>query len=112
MKTRWQDWINMVVGLWLFFSPWTLAYTDMTSAAWNAYLLGAGIVVFSIWALFNPQIWEERINFILGLWLFVSPWILQYTREMTPTLNMIIVGIIVAVLSVTLLVTRWPLSST
>ncbi|HVC48736.1 MAG TPA: SPW repeat protein [Burkholderiales bacterium] len=112
MKTRWQDWINLVLGIWLFFSPWMLQFTDMTNAALNAYVLGAGIIVFSVWALFNPKVWEERINFIFGLWLFVSPWVLGFTTDMTLTLNVIVIGIAVALLSVTLLVTHWPLSST
>jgi hypothetical protein len=31
--TRWQSWLNVIVGVWVFISPWVLRYTDMSDGA-------------------------------------------------------------------------------
>ena len=38
-----------------------------------------------------PRLWEEWVGSVLGLWLFVSPWVLQY-RETTAAQNAFVVG--------------------
>jgi hypothetical protein len=39
----------------------------------------------------SPRHWEDWVGFVLGLWLFVSPWVLQY-REMPAAQNAFLVG--------------------
>ena len=78
-KRRWQDWANLVLGLWLFISPRVLGYSAETAAAWNAYVIGAGIVVFAFIAARMPKAWEEIINMVLGVWLVLSPFVLGYS---------------------------------
>ncbi|MBI2291685.1 MAG: SPW repeat protein [Betaproteobacteria bacterium] len=51
MTRRWQDWVNMLLGLWLFVSPWPLQYASHEAAAWNAYGLGTAIVAFAAVAI-------------------------------------------------------------
>ena len=105
MKTRWQDWLNLVFGLWLFFSPWLLQYftarpyTDQTYALWNSVVFGAAVFVFAAWALFAPRKWEEWTNLILGLWLIASPWVLGFHTYTVAAANMVIVGVVIAVFS-------------
>jgi hypothetical protein len=100
MKSRWQDMINLIIGAWLFFSPWLLQYATGGTPAWDAYILGAAIVVFAAWALFAPQAWEEWTNLVLGLWLIVSPWVLGFSSQYAATWNMVIVGLVVVIFSV------------
>ena len=38
-----------------------------------------------------PKHWEDMVGAVLGLWLFVSPWVLDY-GEMTATQNAVVVG--------------------
>ncbi|MEN2982872.1 MAG: SPW repeat protein [Thermus sp.] len=38
--TRWQDWVNLVLGVWLILSPWLLGFSGLTNATWNAILVG------------------------------------------------------------------------
>ena len=105
MKTRWQDWLNLVLGLWLFFSPWLLQYftarpyTDQTIASWNSIFFGAAVVVFAAWALFVPKKWAEWTNLILGLWLIASPWVLGFNAYWVAAANMVSVGLVIAVFS-------------
>ena len=51
-------------------------------------------------ATFNDRLathWRDAANFILGLWLIISPWVLAYAMETLPTRNACIVGVIIAV---------------
>jgi predicted DNA repair protein MutK len=41
--------------------------------------------------------WQDTVNFVLGGWLVISPWILGYASQQVPTNNAVIVGGIIAV---------------
>ena len=92
---RWQDGVNILFGAWLFFSPLFGIGESTGVAAWNAYILGALVVLFSVWALAKPQPWEELVNLALGLWIILSPFLLNFTAETTVMWNHIIVGILI-----------------
>lgn len=93
---RWQDWVNVVLGLWMLASPWALDFAaDNSAPARSAWLLGAAIVIFAALAVYIPRAWEEAINVILGLALVVSPWALGFLEQTTPTTNAVIVGLLV-----------------
>lgn len=97
---RWQDWVNLLLGVWLFLSPWVLAYTTApTIAAWNAWVLGVALVVFSAIAVSMPQMWEEVINVLIGIWMIISPWVLGFTGTRSAEANAVIVGIVAIVLA-------------
>jgi len=48
---EWEEWINLVLGAWLFFSPWIFSYVAMTSASWNAYIVGIATVLIAAWGI-------------------------------------------------------------
>src|SRR5688572_1682997 len=89
---RWQDWANLVLGAWVFASPWVLNYAG--TAALNAYVMGAGIVVFALIAAYMPKAWEEIINMLLGVWLVVSPFVLGFSARTEVALHTVVVGIL------------------
>ena len=47
---KWQDWANLVLGLWLVLSPWILGFSGTSSAPWNAVILGllVGLLALSV----------------------------------------------------------------
>lgn len=45
------EWSNIVLGALLFIAPWVIAFTAETTAAWNAWIVGAIVFVLAIWAL-------------------------------------------------------------
>lgn len=94
---RWQDWVNLILGVWLFVSPWLLAYAGVTAAAWNAWILGVALVVFSAIAVSMPQVWEEVVNILIGVWMIISPWVLAFTSTRSAEANAVIVGIVAVV---------------
>jgi hypothetical protein len=98
---RWQDWGNLLLGAWLFVSPWALGYAnELSGAAWNAYILGAAIVLFAAVAVYMPKAWEEAVNGVLGAWLIVSPWALGFASHRSAMLNAVIVGAVVMLLAI------------
>jgi hypothetical protein len=104
---RWQDWVNLVLGVWLFIAPWiwhstTASAASMTSSGWDGWILGIIIVVMALWALSSPQtVFPEWINAIAGIWLFIAPWVLGFARVgASSSWNQWAVAIIVFVLSV------------
>ena len=96
---RWQDWVNLVLGLWLFVSPWALGYAG-TPAGWNAYVLGAAIVVFAAIAASMPKAWEEIVNILLGVWLAISPFVLGFANTTTVASHTVIVGVLVTAFAI------------
>lgn len=96
---RWQDWANLVLGTWLFASVWLLGYAGST-AAWNAAIMGVGIVVFALIAAYMPKAWEEIINTLFGVWLVVSPFVLGFATSTTVALHTVLVGILATAFAV------------
>jgi hypothetical protein len=101
LKTkRWQDWVNLLLGVWLFASPWLMNYAaEPPRASWNAHILGAVIAVIALAVMYAPRAWEEVVNFVLGAWTLISPWALGFANNKEVMLNTAIVGAIVAVLA-------------
>ncbi|WP_303908436.1 SPW repeat protein [Thiohalomonas denitrificans] len=94
-KQRWQDWVSLILGIWLFLSPF-FGIGIVETAAWNSWIFGAVVAVMSAWALARPQIWEEWVNLVVGIWILIAPFILAFTAENAAMWNHIIVGFIVA----------------
>lgn len=102
---RWQDWVNLILGIWLFITPWLWHNTAMgtyaTGGGWNAWILGVIVVIMALWALGSPAMaFPEGVNIIAGIWLFFSPWIVGFSHtNLGLGWNDWIVGIIVLILA-------------
>ncbi|MER3537504.1 MAG: hypothetical protein C4298_05385 [Thermus sp.] len=101
---HWQDWANLVLGLWLLLSPWLLGYTSLTNALWNSVIVGILVALMALMHLRGGPLWEEWVNLVLGIWLILSPWILGFSGMASPTWNAVIVGVLVGLFA--LLATR------
>jgi hypothetical protein len=49
----WEEWVNLVLGLWLIISPWVLGFSIAAGAMWTHVILGIIAVVISAWALWD-----------------------------------------------------------
>ncbi len=96
---RGQDWLIVILGGWLFFSPFIFDYTQLQAAAWNSYVLGVVIAVFAVWAVFVTSAWLQWVSFIFGFWVFVSPLVLGYRDQPAPTWNQVGVGVLIILIS-------------
>ncbi len=61
MRSRWVDWANLILGAWLFISPWVLHLTAPRAASpGNFWWTGGAIFVVAAWALTTPWArWTE-----------------------------------------------------
>lgn len=100
---RWENWVNLILGIWLIFSPSILPYDAHARGAalmqWNQLVVGLAVTVFSALALFKVKPWEEWLNFVLGAWLFFSPWVFSFPNSSILMWNNLIVGLLIAVLA-------------
>lgn len=48
------EWVGLLVGAWLFVSPWILGHMDLSTIRMNAWILGAIIVLASAWGILAP----------------------------------------------------------
>ena len=104
MRTRrWQDGANLLLGVWLFALPWLLgaflthAEADRyagSSAALNAHVLGASLVAFAALAAYMPRAWQEAVNTVLGVWLVVAPFVLDFDGMPRLALLTVLIGIL------------------
>lgn len=93
---NWQDWIDMIAGVWLAASPWILGFADADPvAARNALIVGALIAIVSSLTFIAYHIVEEWISVLLGLWLVVSHWVLPTVPNATALADTVIVGLVV-----------------
>lgn len=91
-KEELTDGVNLVLGAWLFLSPWIFGFTSETAASWNAWLSGIVIAGLAIAALAAFAEWEEWIS-------LVSPWLVGFSANATAAWVHFVVGVIVAVVA-------------
>jgi len=94
-EQRWQDWTVLLLGTWLLLSPFFGIGGFNDVAAINSYLTGTAVLIFAITALARPLMWEEYANLTLGVWLVAAPFILGFAAQTGPTLNQVLVGLVI-----------------
>jgi hypothetical protein len=91
-----QDWINLVFAICLFISPWVVGFAFEATPAWNAWIVGIVLGALTVATLSAFAEWEEWANLVLGLWLIVSPWLLQFAANVSAMWTHVVVGVLVA----------------
>lgn len=97
--TSWASWINVAVGVWEFFAPWIWGYSRYTTPLVNDLILGALIFIFGIIAATTAYAWPSWFKVAFGVWLIISPFVLNYGYVPGAASNDVIVGIIVGLLA-------------
>ena len=83
----------MVVGLWLLVSPWAMHYTINETAAANARGLGIGIILFNLMSVGRfIEEGQEIVNVLIGAWLILSPYALNFQAGTAVAANAIGAG--------------------
>jgi uncharacterized membrane protein HdeD (DUF308 family) len=77
--TRPQDWAEVVLGVVAALSP---LWMDTNNAAvWAMVVLGALIAVDGLVSLAMPGlVYGEYVQVVLGVLMFISPWVLSYSE--------------------------------
>ena len=88
--------IALLAGLWLFVSPWVYGASGNASA-WNTWIIGA--LIFVCAAIRRSHLSATGLswlNSLLGVWIFVSPWVYGYDTGQTGRLiNSLFIGFVV-----------------
>ena len=95
---RWQDGMILLLGVWLFFSPWAMGYPIDSPAALNALIAGAIIAILAIFDLYKTTVWAVLINILVGAWVAASPWVVDVVADGAMSMSMLMVGIATIVL--------------
>lgn len=102
-KARGQNTVNLLLGVWLFVTPWIFDYSLALGSAqlitWNFWLVGAAVAISAAFALRDLRPWEEWTNLLLGIWVFFSPWTLGFSNSTNLFWNAIVVGLAVVAFS-------------
>lgn len=100
LSASWQDVLNCLLGIGMFFSPWLFGYAAEQTAAWNAHVVGAIIAVLALAAIFAFQDWEEWVSVALGAWLIASPWLLGFSGVSAALLSHVLIGLAAIILAI------------
>jgi hypothetical protein len=98
-NARWQNLANFVLGAWLFISPWVLGFSDAGKVATNAWIFGIIIALLALSAIFAYQRWEEWLTAAIGVWVFISPWVLGAVSNARILWSSLVVGALLVILA-------------
>jgi len=91
--TRPASVLNLMAGLWLVLSPWALRFVAVPAATCNAVVVGVAIAIIAGCRLARwgtrPLSWT---NVVLGGWLLLAPFALQFVASSAATWDHIILG--------------------
>ena len=73
-----QDGIPLIAGVYAFLSPtWT---TTTTKASWTIVILGVITALAALGTLFRPDMMSvEGLMALMGVFFFVSPWVMSFS---------------------------------
>lgn len=95
---RWQDEAILLLGLWLFLSPWVLGYPPYSPPAINAFVAGAIMAILAAFDLYKTYVWAVLLNLLIGMWVAVSPWLVGVVQDRPMTSSLLLVGVAAVVL--------------
>jgi hypothetical protein len=58
---RTGQWIEGIIGVLLFISPWVLGFTGLMTMAWTVWIIGVLSVVLAAWVVFGESVAEQRM---------------------------------------------------
>ncbi len=94
-----QDWVNLLLAVLLFISPWALGFTDHIHAARTAWTSGIVIGFIAFAAIVQFAEWEEWLNLLLGVWLIFAPWIVGFAGVVAAMRTHVALGVLIALFS-------------
>lgn len=52
---QWEEWLDVVLGLWLIASPWVIGFTYAPGAVWTAVIAGVLIAGMGAWTTYEEN---------------------------------------------------------
>jgi hypothetical protein len=95
----WQDVLNLFLGIWTFLTPWVVGQHPGATVVNNYVSVGILITFCAGAALVAFRPWQEGINMVLGAWLLISPWWLEFRTVPAFVWSAIVIGALVMLCS-------------
>lgn len=101
MRIRISSGLNILAGLWLIIAPFGFGFFRSQEAMWNSALVGTTIAVLAIIRAAKPQELARLglVNFVLGVWLVISPFVIGFFEIEIATWNGVATGLVVLALA-------------
>lgn len=97
---RWQDWAAVVIGVLAALSP--LVLTVDSAVVWALVVLGVLLAVSGLWSLAMPgSVASEYAHAVLGVLLFISPWVLGYRDLLGASWTSWVAGVLAVIVGLT-----------
>lgn len=106
----WEDWLSMLVGVLIGFSPWLAGQPDNPAVLGNALLVGLLVFGLAELAYVSLTRWEEIGEIACGLWLIASPFTFGYAESGALRYWHFLLGAAVVLLAALELRQDWKLS--
>ncbi len=98
-KATWESGVTLILGVWLFVSPFFGLGDATAAAAWNSWIVGGLVAVVAFFGLSKTRVWEEWVNLAAGVWLFFAPFIYNYSGVAEAAWNQLLVGGAIALIA-------------
>ena len=74
-------WLTGILGLALIAAPFGFSYTDNTNALWTSVILGAAVVLVSLYkaVMRDKANWEYWVAGAMGILALLAPFVLSFT---------------------------------
>ena len=92
--SNWLDFTLIAVGFWLLFSPAFLHFNSENPENWIASLAGMVVLVPAFALRHSFRAWSAWSVAVVGAVMIPLPWVAGFDAGPTPTLNVVICGLI------------------
>jgi hypothetical protein len=102
-QARTASGINILLGIWLFVSPWLFGYSGVgLPAILNSVIVGSLVAILAASRQVSPRTSTGRSWVILGLglWTIDSPWVYGYAENFVGVRGNVVLGTAMAVLAI------------
>ncbi len=94
---RWQDYVALLAGVVLALTPIWFTPNE-TGGVWAMIVLGVVLAGSALWSLQAPgAVASEWVHAILGVLMFVAPWVLSYANEAGAAWSSWIIGLVAVI---------------
>ena len=88
------SWIGIGLGVWLMLLPWAFDFSNHQAAMLNALVTGGVLVIEALVQRRSRPALDFWIDHGTGVWLCVSPLLLNYPGLLPASMSMLVAGVI------------------
>jgi hypothetical protein len=89
----WARLHNVVLGVWLMSSPGIFPKDYDVAVSTNNHICGPVVLACALVGLHEVARGLRWVNLLIGVWLLIAPWVLDY--HTLPTVNGMITGVLI-----------------